>query len=81
MSASGATLSFHLREVAGDEAGVFRILEKVAGGREGEEGGIAARSGVGGVVSGDGGCFGVVSGAVAAESSAGVREGGGVLGG
>ena len=53
----------------------------MAGGREGEEGGIAARSGVGGVLSGDGGCFGVVSGAVAAESSAGVRRGGGTLGG
>ena len=53
----------------------------MAGGREGEEGGIASRSGVGGVLSGDGGCFGGVSRAEAAELSAGVRRGGGTLGG
>ena len=79
VSASCATLSFHFRENAGDGTGVFRILEKVAGGREGEEGGMAARSDGGGVVSGGGGFFVFVSGTVAAGSGAGVREDGGAL--
>ena len=80
VSASSTALSFHLKEGAGDEAEDFRILENVLGGREGVEGGIAARAGGGGVVAGGGGRFEIASCAVAIGSGAGVRIGGGAFG-
>ena len=73
---SWVTSSSHLREVDGDAAAFFKMLEKVSDGRVDEEDGVASVAFVDGTGSSGAGCLEGVSCVEAVELGGGGRGGG-----